>query len=123
MQPTTPPGWYADPQDGRLLRWYDGFQWTAHVSPRPGAVPEAGAHPDSVTHWLLPTGRSWQSILAGYLGLFSILLFPAPLAVAFGVWGLVAAKRDGTHGRGRSVFGIVAGTVGTVILLVIFVQS
>lgn len=25
------PGWYSDPQDGRLLRWWDGSQWTAHV--------------------------------------------------------------------------------------------
>jgi hypothetical protein len=27
-----PPGWYADPQDGRRWRWWDGSAWTANVS-------------------------------------------------------------------------------------------
>lgn len=27
----TAPGWYSDPQDGLLLRWWDGSQWTTHV--------------------------------------------------------------------------------------------
>jgi hypothetical protein len=26
------PGWYADPYDPRQLRWWDGTQWTEHVS-------------------------------------------------------------------------------------------
>ena len=29
-----PPGWYPDPQGGGL-RWWDGRQWTHHVSDRP----------------------------------------------------------------------------------------
>jgi hypothetical protein len=123
MQPTTPPGWYADPQDARQVRWFDGVQWTAHVSPKPAAAQPFGQHPDSAAHWLLPVGRSWQSIVAGYLGLFSILLLPGPFAIAFGVWGLVVANREGSHGRGRSIFGIIAGTLATIVLLVIFVQS
>ncbi|GAB84497.1 DUF2510 domain-containing protein [Gordonia rubripertincta] len=26
--PTTPPGWYVDPGDPSMLRWWDGRQWT-----------------------------------------------------------------------------------------------
>jgi membrane protease subunit (stomatin/prohibitin family) len=38
--PAPPAGWYADPWDtgeggGRRLRWWDGGQWTGHVSPPP----------------------------------------------------------------------------------------
>lgn len=124
MQPTTPPGWYADPHDARLIRWYDGAQWTGHVSPRPGAVAAQGQHPDSVAHWLLPLGRSWQSIAAGYLGLVSLfLLVTGPMAIGLGIWGLRVARKQASHGRGRSIFGIVAGTFGTVVLLVIFARS
>lgn len=28
-------GWYADPSDAGLLRWWDGTAWTEHLSPRP----------------------------------------------------------------------------------------
>ncbi|MCE0486586.1 RDD family protein [Ornithinimicrobium sediminis] len=28
------PGWYDDPQDNALLRYWDGVQWTQHTSPR-----------------------------------------------------------------------------------------
>ncbi|MEV7606525.1 DUF2510 domain-containing protein [Paenarthrobacter sp. NPDC089322] len=29
----TPAGWYPDPMDPRQLRWWDGVQWTAHLTP------------------------------------------------------------------------------------------
>ncbi|TFD20055.1 NINE protein [Cryobacterium sp. TMT2-23] len=28
-----PPGWYLDPRDGRLNRWWDGNTWTEHSAP------------------------------------------------------------------------------------------
>lgn len=31
-RPATPEGWYADPQGGTGLRWWDGTRWTDHVS-------------------------------------------------------------------------------------------
>ncbi|MBS2939165.1 DUF4328 domain-containing protein [Nocardioides sp. J2M5] len=37
--PAPVPGWYADPHDVRLLRWWDGTGWTAHTHPaRPAVV-------------------------------------------------------------------------------------
>lgn len=31
---TTPQGWYPDPNDATILRWWDGTQWTSHTHPR-----------------------------------------------------------------------------------------
>jgi GYF domain 2/Domain of unknown function (DUF4190) len=59
---------------------------------------------------LLPVGRSPWAIVAGYLGLFSVLLLPAPLAIVF---GLVAIrdirKHPEKHGMGRAIFALVMG--------------
>ena len=30
--PTTPAGWYADPLGRHQMRYFDGAQWTEHVS-------------------------------------------------------------------------------------------
>ena len=32
-----PAGWYDDPQDQQLIRYFDGTRWTEHTGPRPGA--------------------------------------------------------------------------------------
>lgn len=73
---------------------------------------------------MLPTGRSWQSITAGYLGLLSfVVLFLGPFAIAFGIWGLQVAGKTGSHGRGRSVFAIVGGLFGTLLLVYLIGQA
>jgi hypothetical protein len=78
---------------------------------QPPAVPGFGESPKDVAHWLIPVGRSWQSITAGYLGIFGLLIWPlAPFAVWLGVWALVNASRTGGHGRGRAIFAIVSGS-------------
>ena len=115
MQPTSPaPGWYPDPQNPLQFRWWDGTQWTGHLS-QGTVAPDLG--PGTATHWMLPVGRSWQSIVAGYLGLFSIVvLFLGPFAIGFGIWGLQKAGAGG-HGRGRCWTGIIGGVWGIFWLL------
>lgn len=43
---------------------------------------------------IVPVGRSIWAILAGYLGLFSILLIPAPFAVLFGLLAIREMRRN-----------------------------
>ena len=73
---------------------------------------------DRLMRALLPVGRSGWAIAAGYLGLFSLLFIPAPLAILTGIIGIIDIKRHPhRHGMGRCVFGIVMGVVGTVLLI------
>jgi uncharacterized protein DUF2510 len=43
MTPVRSPGWFTDPLDGRLIRYWDGRRWTFHTAERP--VPEPVAQP------------------------------------------------------------------------------
>jgi len=64
--------------------------------------------------WVLPVGRSAWAMAAGYLGIFSILLVFGPLAVGAGILGLRQIGREPyLLGRGRAIFGIVAGSLAT----------
>ncbi len=139
MTTGVPAGWYGDPQEPTsTLRYWNGSAWTEHVAPRvpvPLSVPShpypaqfsapsgtLGEEPSDVLHWVLPTGRSWQTIAAGYVGLVSLFtFFLGPFAIALGVLGLRAARRQGSHGRVRAIFGIVSGCIGTAIAVAIVV--
>lgn len=86
-----------------------------------GAVPGSPeAAPEK--SWLLPTGRSGWAIAAGYLGLFSLILFPAPVAVIVSLIALRDIRRHpGLGGMGRAVFGLILGLLGTAALMMLFV--
>lgn len=75
---------------------------------------------DAGMRMLLPVGRSGWAIAAGYLGLFSLLLVPGPLAIACGVMAIVHMKKNPElHGMGRAIFGLVMGGLGTLLLIVV----
>lgn len=92
-----------------------------------GAAPSAVRRPlpplpvaagGNSSDWLLPTGRSGWAIAAGYLGLFSLLLVPAPFALVAGVLGLRDIRRNPRlGGRGRAIFGIVMGSLLSIALV------
>ena len=96
----------------------------------PAAEPNIAATPASPSigdnagvRMLLPVGRSGWAIAAGYLGLFSLILIPAPLAVIIStvaIWDIKRSKAKGKqkHGLGRAIFGLIAGIIGSVLLIV-----
>lgn len=71
---------------------------------------------------IMPVGRSGFAIAAGYLGLFSVLVFPAPFSILFGILAIrdIRRSRDSDrkkYGMGRAIFGIV---MGSLVLLTVF---
>jgi len=77
---------------------------------------------DPAMRMLLPVGRSMFAILAGYFGLFSVIFFPAPFAVVFGILGLRDIKKNPKlGGKGRAIFGLVMGGIFTLLLLMFIV--
>jgi hypothetical protein len=79
---------------------------------------------DKAMGYIVPVGTSGLSIAAGYVGLFSILLFPAPIALIMGILALKDLKKNPRpHGKGRAIFAIVMGVIFSIILLVVIAQS
>ena len=80
------------------------------IGPTPYGISEAGefgyqeAEYDSSLRFILPVGRSGYAIAAGYLGLFSLIVFPAPLALLFGILAVGDIRRHPKKlGMGRAV--------------------
>ena len=68
---------------------------------------------------LLPVGRSGWAIAAGYLGLISVLLFPAPFAIVCSAIAISHLKKNPKlHGMGRAIFGLVMGIGGVFVLAI-----
>jgi len=79
---------------------------------------------NSIMRIVLPVGRSLWAIAAGYVGLFSVLLVPAPLALLLGVVAIVDIKRHPKkHGMGRAIFAVVMGVLFTVLLAIIVART
>jgi hypothetical protein len=77
---------------------------------------------DPAMRMLLPVGLSGWAIVAGYLGLISVLAVPGPFAVLTGILAIREMRRNPKkHGMGRAIFGIVMGSIGTIFLLLILV--
>ena len=126
---TAGPGWYADPGAAGWWRWFDGAAWTGHTQPMQqpafgyGYVAPAPQR-DRGLEMLVPVNRAPLAIVAGYLGLFSLLLIPGPIAVAVSVIALRQLKSTpDVGGRGRAWFGLVAGSVASLILLIIVLNA
>ena len=97
---------------------------SAHPPTTPGSVPKARPlGDDPFIRIALPVGRSLWAIAAGYVGLFSVLLVPAPLAILLGVVAIVDIRRHPKrHGMGRAIFAIVMGVLCTIVLAVVIVS-
>ena len=73
---------------------------------------------------LLPVNTSVIAILAGYMGLFSVLCLPAPISLILGIVALrQLKKKPRLRGKGRAIFAIVMGTIFTLIPLVFLIMG
>ncbi len=77
---------------------------------------------DPAIRMLIPVGRSPLAIAAGYMGLFSMLFFPAPIALILGLLAIrdIRAHPE-KHGMGRAIFGLVMGILFTVVPIILIV--
>jgi len=79
--------------------------------------PRADIGQDAGIRMLIPVGRSGWAIAAGYLGLFSFVVLPAPIALVVALISISdIRKHPEKHGMGRAIFGLVMGILGTVAL-------
>lgn len=81
----------------------------------------SGIGDDAGVRMLIPVGRDPLAIVAGYLGLFSLIVFPAPLALIVSILSILRIRKSKNspkplHGMGRAIFGLIMGVIGTVIL-------
>ena len=92
---------------------------SATVCPACGArVDISDPGQDPFLRVVLPVGRSALAIAAGYLGLVSVLMFPAPFALVIGLLAIRDIRRHPEkHGMGRAIFGVVMGGLFTILLL------
>ena len=97
-------------------------QWPAPQWPaQQGSMAASG--PADVVHWMLPVGRSWQSITAGYVGLLSLGIWVlGPVAIWLGIWAIQKASTGG-HGRGRAIFAMVTGTLAMLFMALFLVST
>ena len=70
---------------------------------------------------VIPLNTRPLAIVASYVALFSILLFPAPVALLFGLIALADVRNHPeAAGKGRAIFAIIMGVLGSALLLLLF---
>jgi len=75
---------------------------------------------DEGLQYVIPINTSGLAIAAGYVGLISVLCFPAPFALLLGILALVQLKKNPKlHGKGRAIFAIVMGGLFTILPVIL----
>ena len=132
---STPPGWYADPNQPGQQRYWDGNAWTEHVAPAggppTGAPPAGGFGPPGAgfqTVGQRTPGKATAALVLGIVGIFLCPLVCSVLAIIFGVQARneIDANPTALGGRGQAQAGFILGIVGialTVIWIVIFAAT
>jgi sugar phosphate permease len=73
--------------------------------------------PDQAAEMLIPVNVTPLALIAGYVGLFSVLCFPAPISLLVGIAALQNLKKHPDKiGHNRAWFAIIMGAVGTLAL-------
>src|SRR5262245_38846872 len=118
--PQSPPTNWPQQQPGQNPFADQGQSPFGPRGPYPGYYhPPRPIEDEPGMRWILPVGQSGWSILAGYLGLFSLICFPAPVAVLVSLAAIFHLRaHPRLSGWGRAIFGLVMGIFGTIGLIV-----
>ena len=107
----------APRREGRRRDEDDEEDWDEGERPRRRRRSEP--ENDPALKFVVPLNTSALAIVAGYLGLLSVLCFPAPFALLLGVLALQHLKKNPKlDGKGRAIFAIVMGAIFTVPLVI-----
>lgn len=115
-----PQTWLPDPSGRHELRWWDGGEWTEHVSDQNTAgtdTPEAVFPPPPPSAAAHRSGRATAALVLGIVG---VLVFPvvcSTLAIIFGALSLrdmgadpsLQGKRLAWWGLGLGIAGLLVG--------------
>jgi hypothetical protein len=103
---TAAPGWFPDPGNPQLLRYWDGQQWTDRTVPAPGGY---GAPPPVAAGAVEDPGNTF-SVLGIVFGSIAFLLCP----VLFGPLGMVMASKGTKKGESLSSVAMIVSIAGLV---------
>lgn len=86
--------------------------------------PPPGGH-DPALGFIVPVGQSIWALLAGYMGLFSLLFCPLGfLAIIFGIVGIMDINKNPQKGgMARCIVGIVLGAISTLGFIIAIVAT
>lgn len=94
------------------------------IQQRQPLPPQHTGQVDPALGMLVPVGVDPMALIAGYVGLFSIVLVPAPVALLLGLMALGRLKADPkARGAGRAWFAVIAGVIGSLGLLLLIVAQ
>jgi len=136
-QPTTPPGWYADPGNPALTRYWNGSAWTAQTAPTPpapGPAPYGTRGPVATfpTHYQpvqysigqATNGLAIASLILSLVGLFFI---GSILGIIFGfvARSQIRQSNGSQKGDGLALAGIIIGfaTLALTLIVIIVIAS
>jgi hypothetical protein len=79
---------------------------------------------DPAIRMLLPVGRSGLAIAAGYAGLLAVVPCLSPFALLLGILAIRDLRNNPhKHGMGRAVFGVVMGSVFTLVTIGLLIAA
>ena len=101
---------------------YPSAQIPPSLPPQLPPPPAQHLGDDAGIRLLLPVGRSGWAIAAGYLGLFSLIVLPAPISLLVSIIAIRDIRKSKgsahpKHGMGRAIFGLIMGILGTTLIL------
>src|SRR5262245_47059322 len=102
-------GWFDDPENPGMLRWWDGERWTDHREPRPEARPQP-EHDDDDVFVRVQTGKDERSELVATMDKVVIRGETFALNELEGVqWTAVRSHINGAYQGTHFTVGVRAG--------------